>query len=413
MIVDRLRRTCLTRSEAICLGVLCVSVSYLLVHRIFISPASYFDLQVYRAEGGVIRAGGDLYARIQAYNVDATYPPFAATCFVILSLVSIPTVEIAVFALNLVLVGYVVRCSLELADVPVAHRRAAMLLGCAVALWAEPVFTTMGYGQINLVVLSLVLRDFRPGNGVRLRGIGVGVATSLKVTPGIFVIYLLCTRRFKQAFVSVATFLVCIAISLSVDAHATWHFWTSDLFQSSRVGRLENAINQSIRGLATRITHSLAQTPTATAITAVVAVAGIVIAVQAHRRLGDGWGLCATAVTGFLVSPIAWSHHWVWCIPLVIVCWQRVRALAIAGLIVFTSFAVWYIPHTNHRELHLSVLQIVASGWYVYFGAAFLAAAAVLSRLRSAPDAAVDRAQVRRGPAPRAASGEFPAARRG
>ncbi len=391
--LDRLRPARLSRPEAICLGLLVVSVSYLLIQRLFVSPSDYFDLQVYRAEGSVIRHGGDLYARIQAYNVDATYPPFAAACFVVLTLFSIPVVQVAVFALNLVLVAYVVRRSVELARVPQANRRAVTILACAVALWAEPVFTTFGYGQINLVILSLILRDFRPGNGVRLRGIGVGIATSLKVTPGIFVIYLLCTRRFRQAFVAIAAFLGCMAVSLLVDPTATWRFWTKYLFESSRVGRLENAVNQSIRGLATRITHSVAQTPTAAAITALVAVAGIAIAVWAYRTLGEGWGICAAAVTGFLVSPIAWSHHWVWCIPLVLVAWQRSRALGIAGLLIFTSFAVWYIPHTDHRELHLSVLQIAASGWYVYFGVAFLAVAGVLayrSRGTSTEGAQVD-----------------------
>lgn len=35
-------------------------------------------------------------------------------------------------------------------------------------------------------------------------------------------------------------------------------------------------------------------------------------------RTGDFWGVQVTALVSLLVSPISWSHHWVWCVPLLI-----------------------------------------------------------------------------------------------
>ena len=110
-------------------------------------------------------------------------------------------------------------------------------------------------------------------------------------------------------------------------------------------------------------------------------VAGLACAVLAQRRLGDVWGLLAAAVTGLRVSPISWSHHWVYCIPILALLWYQARLYAVAGLALFWSSVVWAVPHGDSVELHLTDVQIALSGWYVLFGLGFLALAA--SRTRS------------------------------
>jgi alpha-1,2-mannosyltransferase len=117
-------------------------------------------------------------------------------------------------------------------------------------------------------------------------------------------------------------------------------------------------------------------------IVVLVLVLGLTIATLAYRRLGDRWGLPACAVTGLLSSPIAWSHHWVWCVPIVALLWVEARRWVIPAVLIFWSFAVWAVPHQNGEELHFSVLQIALSEWYIVFGLGFLALTAYRVRSR-------------------------------
>ena len=92
-------------------------------------------------------------------------------------------------------------------------------------------------------------------------------------------------------------------------------------------------------------------------------------------------GLLAAGVTGLLVSPISWSHHWVYCIPIVALLWYQARPCALVALAPFWSSVVWTVPHGDSVELHLTDVQIALSGWYVLFGLAFLALAASRTRM--------------------------------
>ena len=98
--------------------------------------------------------------------------------------------------------------------------------------------------------------------------------------------------------------------------------------------------------------------------------------------MGDGWGLLVAAVTGLLVSPISWSHHWVWCLPLLALAWYEARALLIPTLLVFWSHIVWLVPHGGHVELDLSPGEVAMSGWYVVYAAGFVVVALLVARGR-------------------------------
>ena len=147
-----------------------------------------------------------------------------------------------------------------------------------------------------------------------------------------------------------------------VDPGATWAFWTRHLFDLDRTGRLENSLNQSVRGWLVRAGHTRDTGTLELVLVALVLVAGLVCAVLAHRRLGDAWGLPAAAVTGLLISPISWSHHWVWCIPIVALLWFEARPFVVPALAVFCSYAVWVVPHGGQVELHLTGLQVALVG---------------------------------------------------
>jgi alpha-1,2-mannosyltransferase len=377
---------------ALLLSALSLTV-WLLVVLALVHP-SFVDVRVYRAEGRALLDGADLYGPLPGITSVNTYPPFAALVFVPAALVSLGAVKAASVVVNLVLVGVVARQSLRLAGGQVTV--AATLALAAVALWSEPVTRTLFYGQVNLALLALVLWDVTLPQQSRLRGIGIGLAAALKVTPGLLAVYLLLTGRFRAAVVAGATFLATLLVTTLVDADATWSYWTRHLWDVSRMGRLENSANQSVRGWLVRAHHARDVPPAELLLVAIVLVVGLSIAVLAYRRLGEAWGLLAAAVTGLLVSPISWSHHWVWCVPILALLWCQARVWVIPTLLVFWSYAVWLVPHGDEVELALGGLDVARSGAYVVFGLGFLALTAVASA-RASTLAVADPPRAQRG----------------
>lgn len=155
-----------------------------------VTHVSLIDVMVYRAAGRTVREGGDLYAmHATSAMLPMTYPPFAGLLFVPLTWLDVAHMRTAATAGNLLLTVVLAGLSLRL----VLRRRpgAAAVLGTAAcAPWSEPVWTTIRYGQVNILLVCLVLWDFtrRPGN--RWAGIGIGLAAAIKVTPLLFLVVL-------------------------------------------------------------------------------------------------------------------------------------------------------------------------------------------------------------------------------
>jgi alpha-1,2-mannosyltransferase len=355
------------------------------VFRLVLVPPSFTDLWVYRAEGSAFRDGSDLYGPLQGVHGVNTYPPFAALVFVSTTFVPIAGLKVLSVVGNLILVFVVSWQSVQLARGRGSRNALAVCILAAVALWSEPVATTISYGQNNLVLLALVLWDFNLPTDSSLRGIGVGLAAAIKVTPGILIVYLVLTRRFRAAATAMATVLTTIAVTALLDAEATWNYWTSHLFDFGRSGRLENSVNQSVRGWLVRAEHTRDTRPSELLLALLVLLTGLTGAVLAQRYLGDRWGLLAAGVTGLLISPISWSHHWVWCIPIFALLWYEARVFALATVALFCSGVIWAVPHGDAVELHLTDVQTAVSGLYVVFGLAFLALTAW--RIRAARSA--------------------------
>ena len=100
-------------------------------------------------------------------------------------------------------------------------------------------------------------------------------------------------------------------------------------------------------------------------------------------------GAPLAAVTGLLVSPISWSHHWVWCVPILALLWCQARVWVVPTLLVFWSYAVWLVPHGDGVELSLDGFDVARSAPYVVLGLGFLVLSAVASA-RAAPVAVAD-----------------------
>jgi alpha-1,2-mannosyltransferase len=362
-----------------------ISTGLYLALRLVWDPGHFADISVYRAEAEALSQGIDLYGPLPGVHGLATYPPFAAVMFMWLLLVPSVAAGALSFLLNVGLVGLACYLSLRrLSPVPVDLHVAVPLLA-AVALWSEPVMLNNNFGQINLLILCLVLRDFSLPEGSRWRGVGVGLAAAMKVTPAIFIVYLVVTRRFRAAVGAMVTLLATVLVSTLLAPSSTWAYWTRHVFDPTRVGRLENSVNQSVRGWIVRAGHTVDTGALATVAVGVFLVAGMTSAVYCYRRQGDPAAVLVVALTGFLVSPISWSHHWVWCVPLMAFAWYHGRALLVPTLLVFWSYVIWLVPHGGGVELRLDVPQVAMSGWYVVYAVFFIVAADVTARRSKNP----------------------------
>ncbi|WP_371479506.1 glycosyltransferase 87 family protein [Kitasatospora sp. NBC_00315] len=319
---------------------------------------SMVDMLVYRAEGAAVVTGGDLYAmRLPGWDLPATYPPFAAMLFVPSTWFEISTLRMLVMLVNIALLALLAHLSFRLAGWPERRLRpAAVLLVTGFGVWLEPVYTTLQYGQVNLGIACLVLWDLTRPDSSRAKGMGIGLAAAIKITPGLFAVYLLLTGRIRAAVVSGAAFLAATLIGALALPGASYDFWTRYLWDSRRVGVVELVDNQSVRGAVARLLSTNNPGAAGLAAGAVVGLLGLTVAVAAGRservlRRAEAWGTVCTALTALLISPISWTHHWVWCVPLLVLlaaeAQDRPRRLLLGlSLAVFLSYAMWLVPHS-------------------------------------------------------------------
>ncbi|WP_191465630.1 glycosyltransferase 87 family protein [Nocardioides campestrisoli] len=338
---------------------------------------TFVDLGVYRAEGMALRDGRDLYGPLPGAHGLTTYPPFAALLFVPTAFLPRGFLGPVSVLTNLVLLTVVAHLALRLAGAEGRRLRTGTAAVLAVAVWMEPVQSTLGFGQVNLLVVALVLADLTVLRGTRWAGVGTGLAVGVKVTPAIFVGYLLLAGPRRTGMTAAGTVALTVAISALVDRQATWDFWTRHLLDDRRVGRPENVSNQSVRGWLVRAFGDRDpdgwQLAVMVLVVLVVLVGGTVVAVRTGRAGDDLGGVVAIAATGLLVSPISWTHHWVWCVPLLVLGWQRSRLLLLAVLATTATYVVWAVPGDDGQELSWHALQVAASGPYVLLGVVALA----------------------------------------
>jgi alpha-1,2-mannosyltransferase len=146
------------------------------------------------------------------------------------------------------------------------------------------------------------------------------------------------------------------------------------VFEAGRVGLVEDTANQSLRGVLARLLHTTEPGAWWAATAAVVGASGLILAVAAELRGRRAWAVITCAVTALLISPVSWSHHWVWCVPLLLLLATTSRLAAICTAPVFFSYALWWVPHGPGRlELHQTGVELTLSALYVGAGSAFLA----------------------------------------
>ncbi len=276
------------------------------------------DLHVYVECSATLR-NDDLYDCTYSedtpdFPLPFTYPPFAAMVFFPLHLLPFDAVVVAWQILTVAALFGVVRIALELLGTG-DHRIAA--LWTAGGVWTEPVRSTLDYGQVNVFLALGVMLAVRSSRWW-LSGLLVGVVGGIKLTPAVSGLYFAARRRWATVAWSAAVFAATVGLSYAIVGDEARRYFEHLLGDASRIGPVGSVFNQSLRGALSRIAgHDVG---TSALWLSAVGVA-VVLAVCAWRALrpDDRLGtILLVQFLGLLISPISWSHHWVWVIPLLV-----------------------------------------------------------------------------------------------
>lgn len=327
-------------------------------------PGGLLDLSVYRAGSQRLLDGASLYA--QPYgDLPFTYPPFAALVMVPLAVLPSVLAELALTLLSAAALVFVWhRCGVP--------RRWLLLVAPASAV-LEPVWMTQHFGQVNLLLLALVLGDL-VGPTSRWRGVLTGIAAGIKLTPLVFLGYLVATRQWRAAGVMAASFAATVLLPIVLIPGDGVRFWTSVLPDAGRIGAPWYAGNQSLMGVLARLGGEASWVRPAWFVTSVVVV---LLALWLARSLfvrGDLLGaVSATGLASLLASPVSWSHHWLWCIPLGVVLSRHAGRLA-SLLWTALFIAAPHLAMPSGLDVELAwTWQHVAGDAYVWVGLLWLA----------------------------------------
>lgn len=374
------------------------------------------DLSVYYDAGASLaHSRSGLYSHgFGLANLPYLYPPVTALAFHHLTWISFDQIKVLIAAVSMACLVAVGWAAWGMLGYRVSFGRVgASFAVAAVGIWLEPVHSTLILGQVEMLIMALVVVDLAQPDRWWTKGIGIGLATAIKLTPGLFVVYLLLTRRVRAAFVAAGTFAVVTGGAWLVLPTASRQFW----FHSLGVTPFDRgyAANQSFQGMFVRLLHDSndsAKLPWLLA-SALLAVVGLAAATLAANRGAELLGACLVGVVGLEISPISWTCHWVWFVPLVVLGvhtafqsrhrWAP-RLWVLGGTIAALAWPMrvnnsggsdprlsliptgllYYAPHGQNLEETWDPFQMVLGNSYVLFGVGFVVAAAVLELRRLA-----------------------------
>jgi alpha-1,2-mannosyltransferase len=411
------------------------------------------DLKVYVDSGRIVRHLSPYNGKLEyplydwggstSLQLKFTYPPFPAVFFVLATFVPwkyAPDLSIVINIVLLVVALWFTAGGLGYRDRRV--RIGLALLVAGLTFWMQPVLRTMYLGQVNLVLMALILWDLGQPSATSTRtrwwkGIGTGVAAGVTLVPGAFIVYLIFARRFREAIAAIGGFVGTVVIGFIVLPKDSAKYWFTGLFlQGKRTGFTGWEGNQSLDGLITRLSGSIAGGfPIYLAAAALTLILGAAAAAMLDRAGHPMPAIVTAAFAGLLVSPISWDHMWVWVVPAVLILghyavrfWPTARTwayacYAAAAVLLLAFFAwptawfekvrplgndslglLWMGPDTNPQkyvdygdqksfvEYHWHGFQLLWGNIYVLVGLAALAAMILVSlRLRAGATVVLDK----------------------
>ncbi|MBV9722602.1 MAG: DUF2029 domain-containing protein [Mycobacterium sp.] len=334
------------------------------------------DLAVYRYGSAAAWRGVDLYAanvhgeHLVADGLPFTYTPFAA---LVLWPTNLGNQQVGVWAWNIASMLALLAVLAMVTPAGVRHRAIAVFLAGAASTGTIMATAHFEFGQINLFLMLLVVADLcRPppdedtAIGRRVpRGILIGIAAAIKLTPGLFIVYLAVVKQWRMFWWSVAGFVGAFVTAFAARPALTIAFFTHGLWRlSDKVAlgsKFATSGNNSIQGVLAAVGGWTR--PLALLLTALATVAGLLLARRAAARCGLLAGGLIVGMTATLISPISWEHHWVYLFPAAMFIWFRrgwwARLLVLGG----AALTIFYTPETGDHLITDPSPAHAAVGW--------------------------------------------------
>lgn len=351
------------------------------------------DIRVYLAGGQTVITDASLNAEPVLGPMYFTYPPFSALVFLPLSLLG-EALGKAVWVLLTGCLAYVV-IRVLIREIPgssaVISPRAVFQASIFALFALSPMSDTIRLGQINILLMLLVVVDLlRIRNSQKSKwwtGALIGVAAGIKLTPVLFIVYLLWIRRWREAGVAVASTALTVLLGFVILPTDSLNYWSKAVWATDRIESPDNAGNQSIMGLLTRLTEGEPSQLVWFLISSVVCIAAFFAGGLAFRRGRSAYGGLLVGLASCIASPWSWGHHWVWACGLLIVLFAdaAVRstepdarpaswlALLLPAILLTLTFTLWPTRWYNGSQplvaLHYNAHpQSVFSGLYSLVG---------------------------------------------
>ncbi|HEX6683978.1 MAG TPA: glycosyltransferase 87 family protein [Candidatus Limnocylindrales bacterium] len=341
-------------------------------------PYDFFDMKIYHGAMVWWTQGGELYDYIYPHiTLGYTYPPFAA--LTMLPMAGLNAVQAAWFNVAFGLIALTFVCAVLIN--PIARRQGWprwWTVALAVPAFAaiEPVRESLGYGQVNLLLFALVIADLVAlRKGWRWAGVGIGLATAIKLTPALFIIYLLTSRQWRTAITAAGTALAVTVATHLVVPEESATYWGTVIWNTERVGAADMTPNQSLAGLVARL-QDTAHAPGLLWVSfmLVMLMIGLSRARTSHTEGDELTAFTIVGLTSNVVSPISWSHHLLWVIPAIIALSDQAlrrrtasRGIAARGGMAGLREPIWFPALTGARHAAaaaaLLVLFLVSPIW--------------------------------------------------
>ncbi len=269
-------------------------------------------------------------------------------------------------------------------------------------LLMEPVWLNSGFAQLNVVIMALVILDLVPRKRWLPQGALIGVAAAIKVTPLAMLLFFLLRRDIRAILVAAVSALLVTGLGALVRWDATKQYFTDVLLGMGTESEFGvNTVyqsNSSLKGMLMRwwtSPEALDANSTLTnilwlvlSLVTIALGAWFMVALMRRDMLVDA--ALVNAVIMLLVSPVSWSHHWIWLTLLLpVLAWRCLTVLGgpvVLGSLVFTWAALvltqppkwWYGDAIDVHALNGSAKFLVSD--FVWLGIAVLIAWAVALR---------------------------------
>jgi alpha-1,2-mannosyltransferase len=359
-----------------------------------ISPAKgpQVDFLVYRM-GGAHVLGQHLYdVYLARLDLHFTYPPFAALLFWPFAQISVGLGQLAWVVVNLAALVALTAVSIRAVRPQWPRRQiwGVALLVLFPVLRLSPDLLTLDYGQVNFLIALLIMVDLTATVRLRSRtlprGVLLGIAAAVKLTPLVFIPFLVLTRQFRAAGTALGSFLLCSAAAFAIAPHSSGFYWSHKIFE--RAASLIYISDQNLHSALQRTVGAPPAPALLDLLTFLFAACGLAVAAWAYRTSSPVLGILLCATTGLIISPVSWAHHYVWIVP--VLAWlvlgsDRPRGGAWWGLVAAVLFwvaPIWWVQDV--QQGYGGPLVLLAGNSFFLAAVAFLLLAGLLLARRRA-----------------------------